>query len=394
MSGNDDRVAGDRRPVVLHVISSLGVLGGGTQRQLLLFLRNQGNRWQHIVVYREPESLLREEFAQAGIQTVWLGRGGFLHHLVRLVRLARTASADLIHTHLYGANWLGRLAGYFLNVPVITTLVSTMEVEDRVSSGAYRQPWKYRLSLALETFSGRWNTSQFIAISEAVKESAMRMLRVPPSRIRVVYRAVEGKPSEDTRALGPGPTLICVGRLIPSKGQDFLIRMLRGLLRHHPQVQLLLVGHGPDRARLEHLANALALTSHVRFLGYRTDVKDLLQRADVFVYASWFEGFGVVTAEATAMGVPVVAVDMPVRREVATPDSVVLVRRDEEAFASAVLRVLQDLPHYRAAARRESALVRERFSVEQFVRGTEAVYAEAMAERKQRSATFAGIGGR
>ncbi len=368
-------------PTVLHVISSLGVLGGGAQRQLLLYFQHRSPQWRHLVAYQHPKALLREEVEAAGVPTVWLGGGGFLPQLVRLLRLVRAEGVNVIHTHLFEANLLGRAVGRLLRLPVITSLVSTLDVQERVASGAYRGPWKYRLSLGLESATGRWGTWRFIAISEAVKQTAMRVMALPEGRFQVVYRAVQFPPLDGGRPVRPHPTLICVGRLVPSKGQDFLIRMLPYVLAQRPTVRLQLVGPGPERASLENLAEELGVAEHVDFLGLREDIFDLLQRADVFVYASWFEGFTLVIAEATAAGIPVVSVDLPVTRETATPESVIFAARDEETFAAAVLRVLEELPRFNDAARRESEVVRDRFGVGQFVHGTEAVYAEAVARR-------------
>lgn len=372
---------------VLHVISSLGSLGGGAEMQLLLLLQHRTAQWKHIVAYRKPRVLLREEFKKIGVKTVWLGEGGFFQQVARLMRVARAESADVIHTHLFEANTLGRVAGRLLRVPVVTSLVSTTDVAERIASGAYAQPWKYRLSLELEGLTGRWGTFRFIAISNAVKESAVRALRVPPSRFRVVYRAVGNDPSapgDVKRPLGPGPTLISVGRLIPSKGHDLLIRMLSSVLEKWPEATLQIVGQGPDQASLERLARELGVSEHVHFLGFRPDVNQLLQQADLFVYASWIEGFSLVIAEANAVGLPVVTVDLPVTRETAPPRSVLFVERDARAFADAVLHVLDNLEAFRLAAQEESVVVRERFSVDAYVRGTEVVYGEALEVRAPR----------
>lgn len=392
---NNSNLSDHRRPVVLHMISSLGVLGGGAQRQLLLYFQHRSSDWHHVLAYQHPKALLRDEVEAAGVRTIWLGQGGFLPQLIRLVQLARAEGVDIIHTHLFEGNLLGRAAGLVLNVPVVTSLVSTMDVRERVASGAYRQSWKYRLTLTLEAVTGRWGTQRFIAISEAVKETAMRTTGLPAERFRIVYRAVQFAPLSLSAANArsePCPTLICVGRLVPSKGQDFLIRMLPHLLAHYPKTQLHFVGPGPEQQRLEVLAKAMGVTAHVEFLGLREDVFELLQQADVFVYASWFEGFTLVIAEATAAGIPVVSVDLPVSRETATPESVIFVPRDEVAFAEAVLHVLDDLPRFKEAAHHESALVRDRFSIERFVRGTEAVYAESLTAWARRGAALEGAG--
>lgn len=366
-------------PRVLHVISSLGVLGGGAQRQLLLYFQHRSDQWTHVVAYRKPQGILREDIERCGVRTIWLGAGSFVHQLARLIRLAKAESASVIHTHLFEANYLGRLAGLILGIPVVTSLVSTMEVEERAASGTYRQPWKYRLSLTLEALTAR-GTDIFIAISETVRESAMHALRLPRHRFRVVYRAVQAEAAGSRQPAGSVPTLISVGRLVPSKGHDLLITMLPEVIRRWPQTRLLIVGDGPQRAELLELARELGVDAHVQLPGLRNDVPHLLRQADLFVYASWIEGFTLVVAEATAVGLPVVTVDLPVTRETAPPRSVVFVERDARAFAEAVGHVLDDLETFRRAAQEESGPFRERFSVENFVQGTEAVYGEVLQQ--------------
>ena len=189
-----------------------------------------------------------------------------------------------------------------------------------------------------------------------------------------------GARGDEKRALGPGPTFISVGRLIPSKGHDLLIKMLPIVLENWPGAALQIVGRGPDQDSLERLARDLGVSEHVQFLGFRPDVNQLLQQADLFVYASWIEGFSLVIAEANAVGLPVVTVDLPVTRETAPTRSVVFVERDAGAFANAVLHVLDNLEAFRQAAREESIVVRERFSVDAYVQGTEAVFAEALED--------------
>jgi glycosyltransferase involved in cell wall biosynthesis len=163
--------------------------------------------------------------------------------------------------------------------------------------------------------------------------------------------------------------------------------MLPLVLRSWPEARLQIVGQGPDRAALERLADDHGVSAHVQFLGFRRDVDQLLRQADLFVSASWIEGFSLVIAEANAVGLPVVTVDLPVTRETAPPRSVVLVPRDAVAFANAVVHVLDDLDTFRRAAREESQAVRERFSVDAYVQGTEAVYAEALEMRVLKAAS-------
>jgi glycosyltransferase involved in cell wall biosynthesis len=190
----------------------------------------------------------------------------------------------------------------------------------------------------------------------------------------VVYRAVVAGRAPAPRTGTDGPALITTGRLVPNKGQELLIRMLPRVLERWPRCTLTIIGEGPARQSLERLAAELGVARQVKMLGLCDDVGERLAQADLFVYASWFEGFANAMAEAIAHGLPVVAVDLPVFREIAPPASGTLVAREPQAFAEAVLRVLAALPGYRTAALREAGPFRERFSVTRYIEETEAVY--------------------
>ena len=97
--------------------------------------------------------------------------------------------------------------------------------------------------------------------------------------------------------------LLALSRLHPKKGLDTLLTALRDL----PDCILWLAGDGPDKAKLEALAEQLGVASRVRFLGWRTDRAALLRAADVCVLPSRYEPFGTVILEAWAARVPFVA---------------------------------------------------------------------------------------
>jgi len=103
--------------------------------------------------------------------------------------------------------------------------------------------------------------------------------------------------------------LVSVGRLVPRKANDELIRMLANL--PYPDANLLVVGDGPERAALEALSHALGVADRVRFTGFVDETRkhQLLEAADVFVSATTHEGFGLMYLEAMGHGLPVVTYD-------------------------------------------------------------------------------------
>lgn len=134
------------------------------------------------------------------------------------------------------------------------------------------------------------------------------------------FRPDEGARTAVRRSCGLGarPTVLCVSRLVPRKGQDMLIRSLPALRARVPGAALLLVGDGPYRGRLETLAAELGVAEHVVFTGSVSgaDLPAYYNAADVFAMPARtrgggldVEGLGIVNLEASAAGLPVVAGD-------------------------------------------------------------------------------------
>ena len=106
-----------------------------------------------------------------------------------------------------------------------------------------------------------------------------------------------------------GPTIVCVGRLSPEKGQTGLLRAFARLRPGHSDLRLRLVGDGPDRQALERLSEELGVSDAVAFAGRLPEPETLMEisRADLLVLPSFMEGLPIVLMEAMALGIPVIA---------------------------------------------------------------------------------------
>jgi L-malate glycosyltransferase len=140
-----------------------------------------------------------------------------------------------------------------------------------------------------------------------------------------------------------GPVLVTAGRLSDQKAQDVLIKALPLV----PGARLVIAGGGPNEAAYRALAAGLGVADRTHFLGYvsREEVGDLLGTADAFVFPTRWETFGLAPVEAAMVGVPVVASDLAVLREVLTVDgrscTTFIDTRAAEAWAEAINAVLQ-----------------------------------------------------
>ena len=175
-------------------------------------------------------------------------------------------------------------------------------------------PWLGRLaSLILR------RADHVVAVSEFVRQT-MLLRGVSGDRVSTVHNlTAPGTPSQGDRervraelGLGPAvPVVAVVGRLDPTKGIQHLISVLPDLLVDVPDLQVLVCGRSIHQAGYDQylydLTDSLNVGSHVKFLGHRDDVPEILGAADVFCLPTEMEAFGLVFIEAMRAGLPVVA---------------------------------------------------------------------------------------
>lgn len=116
---------------------------------------------------------------------------------------------------------------------------------------------------------------------------------------------------EMRREMGLADELVIghVGRFNQPKNHPFLLAIFAALLKKEPNAVLLLVGGGEDMPKMQAKAQELGIADHVRFLGVRSDVADLMQAMDVFAFPSLYEGLGIALIEAQASGLPCIVSD-------------------------------------------------------------------------------------
>ncbi|MFO0900266.1 MAG: glycosyltransferase [Pirellulales bacterium] len=159
------------------------------------------------------------------------------------------------------------------------------------------------------------------------------------------------------------PLLLTIAALVDCKGHETLLQTLPGLIAAHPTLRLALAGEGPLRPQLERLAKGLGIAAQVQFLGFRDDIPDLLQAADLCVIPSHLEGICSTLIEAMLAGRPLVTTLAGGMAEVAAPPGFPpmawTVPPGDSAALAAALQTALDQPaerELRAARARDYAL--------------------------------------
>ncbi len=153
-----------------------------------------------------------------------------------------------------------------------------------------------------------------VVVAQGVKDDLVEGFGVPASRVEVVSNPLDldgirrraDAPVPESLGGDDRPLVVAVGRLVPLKGLDYLLRAWARLSRR-VEARLAVLGEGPERGRLEELARSLELEDSVRFLGALDNPWVHISRARVLVLSSLTEGFPNVIGEAMALGTPVVA---------------------------------------------------------------------------------------
>jgi glycosyltransferase involved in cell wall biosynthesis len=225
----------------------------------------------------------------------------------------------------------------------------------------------------------------FIAISTVIEQelldggiTANRIKSIPNSVDVTLFHPVDNATLDALRGKLGLPTnrriAVFTGRLARTKGLPSLLRAWRQVIARHPNTLLVLVGSGglglqncEDELRAYVKANRL--TDSVFFAGSVTNVHEYLQAADLFVFPSEREAFGISIIEAMACGLPVITTVVDGIRDVIRPgvDALAVPPCDEDALAGAIMRVLEDGPEIKAlkvAARRHAV---ESFSTDEVV---------------------------
>jgi glycosyltransferase involved in cell wall biosynthesis len=295
---------------------------------------------------------------------------GDLRTLARLVRLVRRD--DLVHAHSAKAGFLGRLAAA-LTGRRRTCVFSPHGWSFWAAKGAER-----RLYLALERLAARW-CAVIVTQSDSERQAGLEARIGRPEQYRVVLNGVDLARFDTEPAPVPG-RVVWVGRLAPAKRPDVAIEVGAELRQRGVEVDLVLVGDGPDREEAERLL-AERPAGSATLAGRRPDIPELLREASCLLLTSEYESCPLGVIEAMAAGVPVVATAVGGVPELVTDGEHGLLAPagDVTGLADAVQRLVADPAAARAmgAAGRERA--RESLSRERMVAELDAVYADVLS---------------
>ena len=336
--------------------------------QMSEHLQRRGIRSPIVVL---TEGALVGEARRRGVETFVMhkGKGFDVRVVFALRRLLREQSIDVLHTHNFAPLIYGSLAARLCGIGTVNTRHGRA---------------------ALKTHPLIWAlTDRVVAVSEDARYELVRHNRIRPDKVRVVINAIDLTRSKGALAptrnrrleLGlPAEAPLCgiVGRLSPEKDHRTLLGAIEVLRKSGSTAHLVIVGGGPLEGELKSLARSLGLDDCVHFMGFRSDVADLLPLFDLFVLSSKEEGISLTLIEAMAAGLPIVATRVGGNPEVVVHgETGLLVEAGEKAALANAIETLLAEPDTRrrmGLRGRERAILR--FDLERLIDEYVAIYRE------------------
>ncbi len=392
--GDVERRTGGRVAIVqvLYLIDSLAA--GGAERSLAAMARHYTAAGVRLDVgYLRETPGVHDELRDGGAGVLPLVADGTRLGWLRASRDAiRSIRPDVVHTTLFDADVIGRVAARSCGVPVVSSLVNEAYGAEHYGAPGMRR-WRLDAARGADAITARL-VRRFHAVTEQVARAMVERLRLRPGRIEVIPRGRDPKAlgvrTAERRAdvrerlgIAPDrPMILAAARHEHQKGLDVAVEAMPEVLRRLPGATLLIAGRdGGATPELRTAMRGLGVEGNVTLLGARSDVADLLAAADVFVLPSRWEGLPGVVLEAMALEAPIVATDLPaVREAVGGSEGAALVPagRPDLVAAGVVGTVADPSAAARRAARARSRF-EERYTIDRVVERMLAFYRTAVA---------------
>ena len=292
---------------VLQVVTYMG--RGGLETMLMNYYRHMDRSKVQFdfLVHRDFEADYDHEI---------LSLGGRIFHISRLIPWSHRYRQELrtffrqhpeyriVHVHQDCLSSVALQCAKECSVPVRIAHSHNIQQDKNIKYLIKLHYMKYIPQYATELFAcgenaGHWmfGNTPFAVLKNAI--DSQQYLPDPQVRARIRHNLC----LDHCLVIGH------IGRFSPQKNHTFLLNIFREIVKNHPMVKLLLIGDGDGMENVKDKARAIGIADHVIFTGVRSDVPQLMQAMDIFVFPSLYEGLPVTMVEAQAAGLPCVISD-------------------------------------------------------------------------------------
>jgi len=306
--------------------------------------------------------------------------------LFALINIFRQEKPDIVHTHTSKAGILGRWAAFFAKISII---IHTPH--GHIFWGYFCKPMASVFILLERLTAGI--TDKIITLTQQEKNDHLRFNIAPEEKFSVIHSGVDLSKFSKTVNVREMKQQLCipeesfvvgtVGRLTPVKGHKYLLKAASTVVQHKPQTIFVFLGDGELLMELEEMALSYGIKEHVKFLGWRPDVADVMATFDIFVLPSLNEGMGKVIVEAMAMAKPIIASNVGGIPDIVSPnDNAILFEpANSDMLAEKINYLYNDNTKRKQMGERGKAIAHA-FSAQDMIRKIDILYTRELASNE------------
>jgi glycosyltransferase involved in cell wall biosynthesis len=319
---------------------------------------------------------MREKLENCGVKTFTIDKISTKQRITSIIKLAKILyknKIDILHTHCPSPDFYGKASAFLIHLNLVFSTIHDTK--------GYSM-WRERIMKNI--------TTKYIAISEEVKEYALKTLRISSRKVKIIYNGIDAenftnclvKKEDKLGELGInnyGKIVTTVGRVNQQKGHIYFIEAADLVLKKFPETHFLIVGNTQDDKDLyQKLIKAIRnknLESKIIFTGIRQDIPEILAISDVFVLPSISEGFALVAIEAMSAGVPIVGTNVGIIPEVIInyENGIIVPAKNVGALANGIIYILSDEDRAKKMGLKGNEIAKK-FTIEKTVSEYEKLY--------------------
>lgn len=368
---------------IMHLISSGGLFGAEKVMLSLASNMNWDGVKSRVVAVKNCRNIHLEVIDEARKRNIPNGviesKGRLdLKSISQLVNIIKQNNISLVHSHNYKADFIGLLAAKIARIPIVATNHLWNGGDIRVKL------YEFLDGIILGCFADK-----IIAVSNSIKKDMLKR-GIPDSKIEVIFNGIEAEKSEQEPlnngfGINEGTTVIgVVARLSQEKGHRFLLEGMREILRHKPNINLLIIGEGALEGELKKQAEGLGISKETIFAGYQDDMHRIYPLIDILVQPSLKEGLPMALLEAMAFGKAIVATNVGgVGALIKDRYTGLLINpASSEEICNAVSSLIDDANLRKRLGENASQFVKENYSLEKMLASYRKVYEDTICYAK------------
>lgn len=370
---------GAKKLNVLQLVNGFAIGGGEVGLLTLVKLLNR-EKYNQVICSVGQGGPLQKEFEETGYPVkVFKKKFAFDFSLIpKVAQLMKSEKIDIVLTTLFYADVIGAFAAHRAGVPV------------DISWEVVSHPFKFRHTYAYK--KAMKHIDMVVPVSHAIRRQIIAERGVPEEKAQTIHYGVDtvkyavkdGKAKR--KELGIADDEIVFGtnaRMTHQKGHCYLVEAAKQVVQKYPKVKFMLAGDGPLRGDLETQIREAGLTQKFRFLGFRSDIVELLSAYDMYVLPSLFEGLPnqVLEAMSCGKGVIATAVDGTVEAVNEAETGLLVPSKNPGALAQALLKVLDNPALFQKFGVNSRKRIEEQFTIEKEVREFETLFDSLYREK-------------